>query len=119
LDDKSNGFQLEASWIRSAEALTRLGLVLALTTLYLVAQGTEVVKQGKRRWVDAHWFRGNSYLKIGWHWIRSALSKGWELLTRLRLYGGPDPEPAKASNNQYERGQGPTFEVKFVNYAKT
>jgi hypothetical protein len=119
LDDKSNGFQLEASLIRSADALTRLGFVLAITTLYLVAQGTEVVKQGKRRWVDAHWFRGNSYLKIGWHWIRSALSKGWELLTRLRLTGGPDPEPARASNNQYERGQGPTFKVKFVNYAKT
>jgi hypothetical protein len=85
LDDKSNGFQLESSLIRSADALTRLGLVLAITTLYLVAQGTEVVKQGKRRWVDAHWFRGHSYFKIGWNWIRSALSKGWELLTRLRL----------------------------------
>jgi hypothetical protein len=32
-----------------------------MTTLYLVAQGTEVVKQGKRRWVDPHWFRGQSY----------------------------------------------------------
>jgi hypothetical protein len=76
LDDKSSGFQLEASLIRSAAAFTRLGLVLALTTLYLAAQGKEVVKQDKRRWVDAHWFRGNSYLKIGWHWIRSALSMG-------------------------------------------
>jgi hypothetical protein len=119
LDDKSNGFQLESSLIRSADALTRLGLVLAITTLYLVAQGTEVVKQGKRRGVDAHWFRGHSYLKIGWNWIRSALSKGWELLTRLRLNGGPDPDPARASNKQYERDQGPTFKVKFVNYAKT
>ena len=45
LDDKSNGFQLESSLIRSAAALTRLGFVLAITTLYLVAQGTEVVKQ--------------------------------------------------------------------------
>jgi Transposase DDE domain len=119
LDDKSNGFHLEASLIRSADALTRLGLVLAITTLYLVAQGTEVVKQGKRRWVDAHWFRGNSYLKIGWNWIRSALSKGWELLTRLRLNGAPDPDPARASNQQYVRDPGPTFKVKFVNYAKT
>jgi hypothetical protein len=119
LDDKSNGFQLESSLIRSADALTRLGFVLAITTLYLVAQGTEVVKQGKRRWVDAHWFRGNSYLKIGWNWIRSALSKGWELLTRLRLNGGPDPDPAKASNKQDVRDQRPTFKVKFVNYAKT
>lgn len=116
LDDKSNGFQLESSWIRSADALTRLGFVLAITTLYLVAQGTEVVQQGKRRWVDAHWFRGSSYLKIGWNWIRSALSKGWELLTRLRLNGEPDPEPSRASNQPYV---GPTFKVKFVNYAET
>lgn len=38
LDDKSNGFQLEASLIYSAAALTRLGLVLALTMLFLVAR---------------------------------------------------------------------------------
>ena len=119
LDDKSNGFQLEASLIRSAAALTRLGLVLALTTLYLVAQGTEVVQQGKRRWGDAHWFRGNSYLKIGWNWVRSALSKGWTLLTRLSLNGEPDPDPARASRNQYARDPGPAFKVKFVNYAET
>lgn len=119
LDDKSNGFQLESSLIRSADALTRLGFVLAITTLYLVAQGTEIVKQGKRRWVDAHWFRGNSYLKIGWNWVRRALSQGWNLLTRLRLCGEPDPEPAIASNSQFIRDPGPTFKVKFVNYAKT
>ena len=40
----------------AAPALTRLCLALALTTLYLVAQGVEVVQQGKRRWVDPHWF---------------------------------------------------------------
>ena len=119
LDDKSNGFQLESALIRSADALTRRGLVLALTTLYLVAQGTEVVKQGKRRWVDAHWFRGNSYLKIGWNWVRSALSKGWTLIIKLSLNGEPDPDPARASRNQYARDPGPTFKVKFVNYAKT
>jgi hypothetical protein len=65
LDDKSDGFQLEDSLIRSAEALERLCFVLAITTLYLVSLGTAVVKQGKRRLVDPHWFRGASYLKIG------------------------------------------------------
>jgi hypothetical protein len=58
-------------------------LVLALTPLYLVSQGTEVVTQGKRRWVDPHWFRGQSYLKIGWKWVQLALSKGYALVTRL------------------------------------
>ena len=119
LDDKSNGFQLESSLIRSADALTPLGLVLALTTLYLVAQGTEVGQQGKRRWVDAHWFRGNSYLQIGWNWVRSARRKGCTLLTRLSLNGEPDPEPRRASNHQYIQNPGPAFKVKFVNYAKT
>ena len=33
LDDKSNGFQLESSLIRSAKALERLCFVLAMTTL--------------------------------------------------------------------------------------
>jgi hypothetical protein len=69
LDDKSNGFQLESSLIRSPEALERLCFVLAMTTLYLVSVGTAVVQQGKRRWVDPHWFRGTSYLKIGWKWV--------------------------------------------------
>jgi hypothetical protein len=83
LDDKSHGFPLESSLIRSAAALERLCLVLAITTLYLVAQGTEVVQQGKRRWVDPHWFRGQSYLKIGWHWVALALSRGYTLVTQL------------------------------------
>lgn len=49
LDDKSNGFQLESSLVRDADALARLCLVLAVTTLYLVAQGTQVVTTHKRR----------------------------------------------------------------------
>jgi hypothetical protein len=60
LDDKSTGFQLESSWIRSAQARARLCWVLAMTTLYLGSQGTEVVKQGKRRCVDPHGLRGQS-----------------------------------------------------------
>jgi hypothetical protein len=102
LDDKSNGFQLESSLIRSAEALTRLCLVLAVTTLYLVAQGTEVVKQGKRRWVDPHWFRGQSYLKIGWNWVKLALNRGWKLIPTLLLSSACDPEPSMASKRQYQ-----------------
>jgi len=102
LDDKSNGFQLESSLIRSAPALTRLCLVLALTTLYLVAQGTEVVQQGKRRWVDPHWFRGQSYMKIGWNWVKLALSKGLNLITTMHLSSACDPEPAMASKRQYQ-----------------
>ncbi len=93
LDDKSNGFELESSLVRNAPALSRLCLVLAVqphslretATLYLTAQGTEVVAQGKRRLVDPHWFRGSSYLKIGWNWVKTALTQGWELFPTLVL----------------------------------
>jgi hypothetical protein len=60
LDDKSNGLQLESALVRDADARTRLCRVLAVAPLYLVAQGTPVVAQPKRRWVDPHWLRGNS-----------------------------------------------------------
>jgi hypothetical protein len=109
LDDKSNGFQLEASLIRDAQALERLCFALAITTLFLVSQGTVVVEQGKRRWIDPHWFRGSSYLKIGWRWVKHALSKGWALITRLYLPGAPDPEPAKASRKQFSKKAMPDF----------
>lgn len=109
LDDKSNGFQLEASLIRSAPALERLCLVLAVATLYLVSQGTQIVETGQRRLVDAHWFRGNSYLKIGWNWIRRALSRKEKLLTHMALSPKPDPEPAMASRKQHHKRTQPRF----------
>jgi hypothetical protein len=103
LDDKSNGFQLESSLIRSAAALERLCLVLAITTLYLVSQGLEVRTQGQRRWVDPPWFRGQSYLKIGWPWVTCALTRGDELITRVYLPADADPEPAMASKRPYQK----------------
>ena len=86
--------------MRSAKALERLCFVLAITTLYLVSVGTLVVKKGKRRLVDPHWFRGASYLKIGWNWINYALNRGYELITSAYLSSEPDPEPAMASKKQ-------------------
>ena len=107
LDDKSNGFQLESSFIRCAQALSRLCLVVAIATLYLVTQGSEVVKQGKRRLVDPHWFRGSSYLKSGWNWVKLALTRGDALITHVSLSGECDPEPAMASKCHDQRcGQG-------------
>jgi len=82
LDDTSNGFPLESSLLRAVAALERRCLVLALTTLSRVAQGTEVVPQGKRRWVDLHGFQAQSSLNIGWPWVTLALSRGDNLVTR-------------------------------------
>jgi hypothetical protein len=117
LDDKSNGFQLESSLIRSADALSRLCFVLAITTLYLVSQGTVVVEQSIRRSIDPHWFRGNSYLKIGWKWVNHALSKGLDLISRLYLSGIPDPEPAMASRKQHAKRAMPTFKSSVTDFA--
>ena len=109
LDDKSNGFQLQSSLVRGPEAVARPCLVLAVTTLYLVAQGTQVVANHQRRWVDPHWWRGNSYLRIGWQWVKTALTRGWALFATLHLTGTPDPEPARASVAQPAPPRSVTF----------
>jgi len=100
LDDKSNGFQVESSYLQSAAALERLALVLAAATLVLVLQGVQVVASGKRRWVDPHWTRGESYLKIGRKYLMRVLYHGGEVLRRLFLPPGEDPEPAQASRHR-------------------
>lgn len=100
LDDKSAGFQLEASEIRNAAALARLGLILATATLYLVSSGTAVVAMGKRHLVDPHWNRGLSYFQIGWRWIEHALAHRKQLLSFFWFEPGPDPEPVYASKRQ-------------------
>lgn len=117
LDDKSNGFQLEASLIRSAQSLTRLCLVLAVATLWLISQGTEVVRSDKRRQVDPHWFRGNSYLRIGWNWLKHAKNKGWDFLTRFLLDPTPDPEPSIASRSSFFALPSIRLDISFLSFA--
>jgi hypothetical protein len=105
LDEKSNGFGLEDSRLQGAAVLSRLCLVLAIATLYLVVQGSEFVRQGRRREVDPHRHRGSSYLKIGWRYLKRFLSgvPGYPLLDSLRLTGELDPQPAMASKTQHAK----------------
>jgi len=110
LDDKSAGFQLESGEIRDADALARLGLILATATLYLVSTGTAVVALGLRHAVDTHWQRGLSYFQIGWRWIRHALAHAEYLLPFFWLEPGPDPYPAIASKSQAARPIAMIFE---------
>lgn len=100
LDDKSAGFQLEASELRDADALARLCLVLAVATLYLTSLGTAIVTLQRRHLVDAHWQRGLSYFQIGWRYLARTLAGGGRLLTSLWLDPDPDPEPVYASRKQ-------------------
>jgi len=110
LDDKSAGFQLESGEIRDADALSRIGLILATATLYLVSTGTAVVALGLRHAVDTHWQRGLSYFQIGWRWIRHALAHSEYLLSFFWLEPGPDPYPAIASKSQAVRPIAMIFE---------
>lgn len=116
LDEKSNGFQLERSEIRSAPALSRLCLVMAVATLLLTVQGQQVVAAGKRRWVDAHWQRGNSYLRIGWNWLKGVLHQGWRLFGTISLQGCTDPDPAIASKKQAKKHLEREFTIKSYSF---
>lgn len=117
LDMKSNGFQLESSLFRNADALCRLCFVLAVTTLYLVSVGTDFTCSDNRRRVDPHWFRGNSYFRIGWQAIKHALSKSWTLLSRFMLSPAPDPEPSVSSRSQFFALPSIQLNVSFFRYA--
>ncbi len=110
MDLKSNGFNLEASRLRDKFALSQLCGVIALTMLFLVLQGVQVVASGKRRQVDTHWNRGMSYLKLGWNWIRLAITQQWKIQVYLFLPSLPDPQPAIASKRQ----QNAFFEREFT-----
>ncbi len=95
LDDKSAGFQLEASRLRDTPALDALLLVLAVGTLLLHSEGTETVEAGERQTIDPHWQRGWSYFRIGRNAVRFALSRGKVVFKRLRLSSVPDPCPSR------------------------
>ena len=102
-DDQSGGWQVQSSQLRSVCVLSRLFFVLALATLYVTAQGLEVVRSGKRRWVDPHWFRGQSYFRLGLDWVRTSLQSGWRLIHSVAFFSNADPEPAMASRSQHQQ----------------
>ena len=79
--------------------------------LFLVLQGVQVIVSGKRRQVDAHWKRGMSYLKLGWNWIRLAITQQWKIHVYPFLSSAPDPQPAVASKRQYDESLKREFTV--------
>jgi hypothetical protein len=105
LDEKSGGYQIHTSELATPEALERLILILAITTLHLTSIGVGVVHAEKRRWVDTHWDRGLSYLKIGWRWRQLQYQRGWQAFAPFWLSPAPDPFPALASRRAVLREQ--------------
>jgi len=80
-------------------------------------QGQQVVASGNRRWVDCHWQRGNSYLRIGWSWFKGMFHHDWQLFLTLDLQGQLDPDPALASNEQLQKQLQREFTVKTYSFA--
>ena len=109
-------WNVQRSMIRDVRALSRLWFILSVATLYVSAQGVEVVRTGKRRWVDSHWFRGNSYFRIGWDWVKAALLNGWKLLLCVTFSSNKDPNPAIASRSQHQRRES-QLEFKVLTYS--
>jgi Transposase DDE domain len=96
-DEKSGGYQIHSSQLATPEALERLILILAMATLHLTSLGVGVVQAEKRRWVDPHWERRLSYLKLGWGWRRQQSQRGWQAFAPFWLDPAPDPFPLLAS----------------------
>ena len=96
-DEKTGGYQLHSSQLATPEALERLILILAMTTLHLTSLGVGVVHAGKRRWVDPHWERRVSYVKLGWRWQRQQEQHRWQAFAPFWLDPAPDPFPVLAS----------------------
>ena len=103
LDEKSNGFNLQRSKIETAEGLERLIMVISVAILYLVSCGIEVEREGKRREIDGHWDRGMSYMKIGWGWVKSRISRGEGLWEKICLKGIEDKEPCMGGRRDRQR----------------
>ncbi len=97
LDEKSGGFQLQTSELATPDALERLVLILAIATLHFTSIGLGVGAAKVRRWVDTHWDRGLSYLKIGWRWLRQCYRRGWQVFASFWLDPTPDCVPAITS----------------------
>jgi len=97
LDEKSGGYQIHVSKLATPEALERLILILAIATLHLTSLGVGVVHAEKRRWVDPHWDRRLSYLKIGWRWRQQQSQREWQAFAPFWLDPAPDPCPVLIS----------------------
>lgn len=99
LDDKSAGFQLEDTELCSPRPLDHLLLVMALTSLYLVAAGSQLVTLKQRLLVDPHWQRGLSYAQLGWRWLDYLLACEAPLPIGFYLDPMPDPEPVPTESD--------------------
>ena len=85
-DDKSGGFNLEATHLENPDRLNRLLLVIAVAYLWSFHVGRWVVKTGQRRWMDAAKQRTLSYFRLGFDWLRRTITLGHPLKIGFAVY---------------------------------
>jgi len=60
--------------------------------------------------------RGNSYLRIGWNWLKGVLYQGWQFFCTFSLQGYAAPEPAVASKQQMKKQLEREFTIKSYSF---
>lgn len=85
-DFKKQGFDLESTHLRHFLRLSRLTLAVVLLYLWLVAFGSQIVKNGQRRLVDRNDRRDLSIFRIGFDSIDRRLTNQESFAIRLMPY---------------------------------
>lgn len=85
-DLKRNGFDLESTHLRNFLRLSRLTLAVVLLYVWLVAFGSQVIKNGKRRLVDRNDRRDYSIFRIGRNMIERLLCNEQSVSISLIFY---------------------------------
>lgn len=73
-DDKSGGFDLEATKLRDPQRLKHLLLAIAVAVLWIYELGERVLRAGERTEIDPAYKRQLSIFQIGWRKLRRAIS---------------------------------------------
>jgi hypothetical protein len=85
-DFKKHGFDLESSHLQHFSRLSCLTLAVALLYVWLVGVGSQVIKNGQRRWVDRSDRRDLSVFRIGYNMIERHLANSLPFTIRLVPY---------------------------------
>jgi len=85
-DLKGNGFDLESTHLRNFLRLSRLTLAVVLPYVWLLAQGSQVIKSGKRYLVDRSDRRDYSIFRLGRNMIERYLTNDVSFQISFRLY---------------------------------